>query len=188
MLENYEKFLIAKALVKHDIKLQNQEKSNQISSYLGNLGLNQNLDPNYNFALNHKKSLASMTEEEFNRVVESINLESFEEIKKLEIDFYDPFDPDNAYDYCINYKKFQRSTKGQRLRLFLYYIKKAIHDPYKSYSYPIGAIYPPKIKHLVTQEEIKGFNNYLINKQFVVTFIMIEILNKFGFRVKAIAP
>ena len=96
------------------------------------------------------------------------------------------YDIDNAFIYLKDIKKYKLSTFKHRLRLFIRIFKKALKDPFIETSFYFGSKEPPKIKHLVSTNEIKRFINFLKEKQNFSILLMIEILYKFGVRVGAL--
>lgn len=103
------------------------------------------------------------------------------------IDDFNIFCPDNAYLFCTQYKKYNGTTLKHRLRLFLRIMMKCTNDYSMSYKYFSNKYVKPKLKHLVTNNEMKQFINFLIYNKNYIILIIIELLYKFGVRIGSIA-
>jgi integrase len=95
--------------------------------------------------------------------------------------------PDNAWDYIMNNNNLNDNTKKQRLKKFINIIRKATGDASLMYSYNYPKSIKTKIKHLITNEEIIKYTNYLKEEGLFESLIIIELLFKFGFRIGAIS-
>lgn len=119
--------------------------------------------------------------------------------KKLESELNDPeislnpdnitnlFNPQNAYDFIVNSRKYNRSSIKKNLNTLLRYIKLASNNPYLKYNLPIGIGEPAKLKHIITKEELIKFVNFLNSKKLYVIIIMCMLMYKFGLRIGALA-
>lgn len=112
-------------------------------------------------------------------------LKSYKE--KREPILFNLYYPDNAWDYIMNNKSLNNNTKKQRLKKFINIIRKAAGDASLMYSYNYPKSIKAKIKHLITDEEIIKYTNYLKKEGLFESLLIIELLYKFGFRIGAIS-
>lgn len=87
----------------------------------------------------------------------------------------------------MNNNNLNNNTKKQRLKKFINIIRKAAGDTSLMYSYNYPKSMKTNIKHLITDEEIIKYINYLKEEGLFEQLLIIELLFKFGFRIGAIS-
>ena len=98
------------------------------------------------------------------------------------------YDPKNAFEFISNHeKKYQRGTIKKNLNTLLRYIKLATKNPLLSYEFPIGKGQPSKLKHIITDNELKKFIRYLNSNKYYVLIVICMIMYKFGLRIGPLA-
>jgi integrase len=98
------------------------------------------------------------------------------------------YNPQNAYNFICNKKmKYKRSSIKKNLNTLLRYLKLATKNPFLTYDLPIGLGEPPKLKHIISQEELNKFVKYLNSKKLYIMIVICMLMYKFGLRIGALA-
>lgn len=100
--------------------------------------------------------------------------------------YFSIYNPDNAYIF-VNSRNYKRTTPRKHLQTLLNILKKCTKNPYLSYTFPIGKAPKPKLKHFVTEDELKKLLLYLKSHKLDELFLILELLYKFGIRVGAVS-
>ena len=74
------------------------------------------------------------------------------------------YNPNNAYKFIINSNKYKRSSIKKNLNTLIRYLRFVTKNPYLKYDLPIGIGKPVKLKHIVTEEEMKLFHESKFRK------------------------
>ena len=98
------------------------------------------------------------------------------------------YNPQNAYNFiCSKNMKYKRSSVKKNLNTLLRYLKVATRNPFLAYDLPIGVGEPPKLKHIISQEELIRFVKYLNSKKLYIMIVICMLMYKFGLRIGALA-
>ena len=81
----------------------------------------------------------------------------------------------------------QKNINTKNINIFLINLKKCTRNPNPEYPSSFGIILNPYNKHYIQLDELKNFMNYLKMKEDFQTFVIFELLYKFGVRVGAIS-
>lgn len=103
------------------------------------------------------------------------------------LDYQNIYNADVAMKFCINEKKYNRTTIKHRLRLFRRILRKCTKNQELDFSSFLGNDEPPKLKRVITRDEYRNFLNYLDRKDLFVIKFIIELLYKFAIRIGALA-
>ena len=104
----------------------------------------------------------------------------------LDVEF-NAYDPSNVLDFIHNKCHFKRTSIQKILKVFLRALRKCTRNPSLEYPSSIGNPQKPYLKHYINNVELNNFMNYLKMKEDFQTFVIFEILYKFGVRVGAIS-
>ena len=98
------------------------------------------------------------------------------------------YNPQNAYNFiCSKKKEYKRSSIKKNLNTLLRYLRLATKNPFLTYDLPIGIGEPPKLKHIISQEELERFVKYLNSKKLYIMIVICMLMYKFGLRIGALA-
>jgi len=98
------------------------------------------------------------------------------------------YDPKNAFEFVSNHdRKYQRGTIKKNLNTLLRILRLATNNPFLSYEFPIGKGEPSKLKHIITNEELKKFIYYLNSEKYYVMIVICMLMHKFGLRISPLA-
>jgi integrase len=87
----------------------------------------------------------------------------------------------------MNNKNLKDSTKKQRLKKFLYIIRKATGDASLMYTGNLPRNTKAKLKHVISKEELINYTDYLKRNGLFESLLIVELLFKFGFRIGALS-
>lgn len=98
--------------------------------------------------------------------------------------YYSIFNPDNIYLFVHN-GDYSRTTSKKHFETLLNIIKRSTKNPFLSCSFPMERFEKPKLKHLITNDELIRLLTYLRVKKLDEIFLIVELLYKFGIRIGA---
>ena len=120
-----------------------------------------------------------------NQKIESSIISSCGDLKPEDIKTI--YDPKNAYEFVVTDKNYQRSSVKKNLNTLIRYIRLATNNPFLRYNLPLGIGEPAKLKHIITEDELKKFVWFLNSKKLYILIVMTMLLYKFGLRIGALA-
>ena len=97
------------------------------------------------------------------------------------------YEPSNVMEFIKEKCNFKRTSIQKILNIFLRALRKCTRNPNLEYPSSLGQILKPYNKHYIQLDELKNFMNYLRRKKDFQTFVIFELLYKFGVCVGAIA-
>ena len=125
----------------------------------------------------HKKFCNENTQSE---VINSKGVSNPEDITSI-------YNPINAYNFIVNDNKYRRSSVKKNLNTLIRYISLATNNPYLKYNLPLGLGESVKLKHIITDDEIKRFVHFLNSKKLYILIVMSMLMFKFGVRIGSLA-
>ena len=108
-----------------------------------------------------------------NQKIESLIISSCGDLKPEDIKII--YDPKNAYEFVVTDKNYQRSSVKKNLNTLIRYIRLATNNPFLRYNLPLGIGEPAKLKHIITEDELKKFVWFLNSKKL---YILIPYMTK----------
>ena len=87
----------------------------------------------------------------------------------------------------MNNKNLKDSTKKQRLKKFLYIIRKATGDASLMHTGNLPRNTKAKLKHVISNEELINYTDYLKSNGLFESLLIMELLFKFEFRIGSLS-
>ena len=97
------------------------------------------------------------------------------------------YDTSNVLEFIKQKCSFKRTSIHKILNVFLIALNKCTRNPNLEYPSSLGQILKPYNKYYIQLDGLKYFMNYLKRKEDFQTFVIFELLYKFGIRVGAIS-